>query len=442
MSTPLAPLLLALFASDPQPHDSGLEGARASGFVAPSASILEERLAPGDTGGSSTLVGSFEAVLQNPVESEQQLALTVNALISLGPGLLREYVQVLGEQRLPDATPLDDGRRQALLEATELLGRGTVITFLEEFVGAPDNSLNIRRGALQMLAQVGRRKELQLALELCADENSEVVEASLRQPLCESVQALIQNDTGTHVEIRSTAPTLDPTAASSLIRAAAEDKSEDAWLTLERLLGTSSQLDRVTLTSIGQLARRAPGTAPPLLIEEVAKYLTGEDQLLVRRAITTLGAMDAQDQYEPLITLLDHEQGDIQRAAHLALVEVTGLSLPADSRRWRRWLKTENDWWRLEAPALLKQVACGQLGSTRAALHSLSRHRLRRDEIALEIMPLLELDSPELRSAACEALGVLGAKIAVPAIEKLKDYFGEANESSGAAAAALSRLRS
>ncbi|MFT5289473.1 MAG: HEAT repeat protein [Planctomycetota bacterium] len=442
MSTPLTPLLLALFASDPQPQGFSLDGASVMQVSAPSASVLEEHSGTEGSGEASSLRGSFEAVLLNPADSEDQLAKTINSLLGLGPGLLQHYVKVLGSRQLPDTTPLDEGRRRALLEAITLLDRASVISFVEQLATRPGNSLDDRRGALELLAQVGRQRELALALKLCADENSEVIDANLRQSLCESVQGLLQNDAGTHIEIRSIATSLDPTAASPLVRAVAEDQSADAWVTLERLLGASPELDRVTLTSIGQLARKAPGTSPALLTEQVAGYLSDSDLVLVRRAIATLGALDAQGQYLPLIALLDNEQEDVQEVAHLALVKLTDLELPSDSRRWRNWLKTEEDWWRLEASVLLKQVRCGQLGGTQAALRSLSSHRLRRDEIARAILPLLELESPELRSAACDALGILGAKIAVPAIEELRHYYGESDESSGPAAAALARLKS
>lgn len=442
MSTPLTPLLLALFASDPQPQGFSLDGASVMQVSAPSASVLEEHSGTEGSGEASSLRGSFEAVLLNPADSEDQLAKTINSLLGLGPGLLQHYVKVLGSRQLPDTTPLDEGRRRALLEAITLLDRASVISFVEQLATRPGNSLDDRRGALELLAQVGRQRELALALKLCADENSEVIDANLRQSLCESVQGLLQNDAGTHIEIRSIATSLDPTAASPLVRAVAEDQSADAWVTLERLLGASPELDRVTLTSIGQLARKAPGTSPALLTEQVAGYLSDSDLVLVRRAIATLGALDAQGQYLPLIALLDNEQEDVQEVAHLALVKLTDLELPSDSRRWRNWLKTEEDWWRSDASVLLKQVRCGQLGGTQAALRSLSSHRLRRDEIARAILPLLELESPELRSAACDALGILGAKIAVPAIEELRHYYGESDESSGPAAAALARLKS
>jgi len=336
----------------------------------------------------------------------------VDELSSLGPFLLPAlHAHLAG---LPEpGLPADRGEAAGVDALVLALGRPPVARWVAGLLEAEDAGLPgaERAAALRLLEPVARAEDLALALELSSESIGEPAGTSLRRPLHELALRVVADDPAALVLIPRHVAQPDGSAHSLLVRAIGAEADEAGWDALVALIGVDDALDRATLLSVAELARRHPGTAPPDLGAQVSTYLAEDDSTLVRHALTALGALDHQDAIEPLIELLESEAPAIAQAAHGALKDLTGLGLPASAPRWELWLAEEQRWWRAEAPRLIAQLTGGE--------QSESRHRLRRDELAAELVRVVEGGSPLLRREACDALGALGAKSAVPALRQL-----------------------
>ena len=320
------------------------------------------------------------------------------------------------------------------------LGRPTVVQFLTGLVETESLGAAGRAAALALLDPVAQAEDLGLALELYADPSEAGAAGARRRQLHELALRVVRDDPDAVKLIPLQASSHEGPARSLLVRAIGAEANESGWEALVSLLGSDAALDRATLASVAELARRWPGTAPAGLGEQIATYYDDEDRTLARYALEAVAALDDQSSLPRLIDLLLDAEPTVAATAHEALRALTGLGLPADAARWRQWMESEERWWRTEAPALLADLSGGALSDSRSALRVLSRHRLRRDEIAAELLRTLERGAPILRPDICEALGHLGAKNAAPALVELVRTTDPDSSLHASAADALSRL--
>ena len=441
MSLSFAPLVLSLALGTPDnlPDRVGDTGAEVE--VGGHEQAPEQEPSPRQ--GVAQILEDFAARETQPEDARENHSRTEFAALvrALGPAALGEIHALFGAQADTPSAPLDEREIEFLEAALRAFGKDAVASFCLELASEPELTWSQRTAGLALLAATGGRDQLEAALEVSGARGGDPLDPRLRGPLFEAVRALLQRDPNTSEAIPTLVLQLDPSAASALIRALGAAGGPDACNTLNAMLGADALLDRVSLTSIGEWARHHPGLAPQHLVDRIASYTGDDDSMVSRNALVALGALDAQGWHAELIEFLEHGDPAIACAAHGALMEITGLALPPDPVRWRMWLESEETWWKTKAEVLLDKLQGGILREQCAALQTLSRHRLHRHTIAERILPLLELESQELRGEACVALANLGAKLAVPPLQRLMADHDPDHPAHAAAARALALIQ-
>lgn len=215
------------------------------------------------------------------------------------------------------------------------------------------------------------------------------------------------------------APSLRP----ALARAVGEAQNREGLRFLASVLGEDPEVDPVLLSEIGRLAPLADvglalDVAEPL--RWVAK--SSNDVTAIQASVFALGRLHDEESIPLLIALLDDGSGGVRTRAARALEEITGLSYRDDSARWTAWFESEQDWFDDHADELLYQLESETEEEVFDAVRGLAKVRLHRDEVANEILMLLQDENPSVRRLACQGLSQLGSPVAVmPLVECLAD---------------------
>ena len=131
----------------------------------------------------------------------------------------------------------------------------------------------------------------------------------------------------------------------------------------------------------------------------------------------------------------------MQSRAVRALQEITDLSFKGSVSRWQAWYEEEQAWFDGEAGNAFDALRGGSDAEIFAALRSLSKRRLHREEIASGIASLLDHPTPAMRVLACQSLAQLKSPAAVLfLIDALHDGSDEVAEGALGALRALTGL--
>jgi HEAT repeat protein len=327
-------------------------------------------------------------------------------LAGLGVGIVPIVLRALDAGRLPGATEeLDPTRVDFLLGALAHLEHGTVVGQLETQLDAGELRAVT---ALKVLGAVGSAQDLELLIGLADDGGASELEAAAAR--------ILERDDGAWPLVQRKVIESSPVVASSLLCAVSSLSSPRGLLLLDDLLGLLPPQDVAILSHIGKLGGKIPWEAGELSRVKVREYLRSLDMQLVRSAAMALGELEDSAATLDLVELLDSDSASVRSAAHWALQQVTGLQLPADTRRWSSWYATESCWFEKYGARLLDRLDRADPQQALHALDELSAHRYKRDVIAYRIAPLLGHQDAGLRQNACRALGRLESRVSVPAL--------------------------
>ena len=149
--------------------------------------------------------------------------------------------------------------------------------------------------------------------------------------------------------------------------------------------------------------------------------LASMDETAVLFATETLGELGDVEAVPELIELLEPADTAISKAAYRALCGTTGRRLRHDLGAWEGWYLSELTWLRRDLPVLARALHGDDARVARTAVDELAAHPLFPDELAGELVLLLDSDDVQLAGSACAALGRLHARAAVPALVEVLD---------------------
>lgn len=186
---------------------------------------------------------------------------------------------------------------------------------------------------------------------------------------------------------------------------------------LEVMLSLAERFPAVR-TEVLAHARRLGSSGRKDLDQEWGSFLipllgSGEENL-ARAAALTLGAFDHPDSVATLVRGM--EDATCAQEAHWALQQLTGLRMPHDVQRWQRWYAGEEKFFHAEYDQCRQALHGPNDARAVAAIRELSRHRLRRHEIAEELGAAL-LGAPDTRRRLlCNAIEATGSLEGVGAL--------------------------
>jgi len=315
-------------------------------------------------------------------------------------------------------------RRAALLGAVGQLPRDAVLAFLGGLVG-PSTSEPGRIAALDLLARLGSRSELRLAIELAAPVGEEgPIAPSRRQALQDALVGIRSRDPGAGRELVAYFPRVDASIQAAIAEAIGAGRGQDAVSLLAELLGRGGPgADALLLSTLGSTAGSL--LEPDLLVfDRVRGYLGHPDKNLAVLACTATRHLVDDGAVPDLIVLLCEENPSVRRSAHAALTELTGLNLKPVAEDWTRWLDESLAWWDERADACRVALVSGTPAEAAAALHEVARQRLFLHDVVRLIALALQRGEDDLLQAGCRALRSLpssAARAALLSLSKLPD---------------------
>lgn len=346
-------------------------------------------------------------------------------------------LQLLEHGRSGDR-PLLLTERRVLKQALAGWGRSAVMPFVRERA-LLDGDARTWEVLLLVLAEVGGSSDLEFAAEIAARAlTGPHLPFGVGVALRGATGDILARDHRSMLVIREQLLSLDRRIGILLARAVGDSGLAAGAELLSRLLGFVPFSDRALLKNIGRAGRELAHPVGSAITDAVRLYLYSEDIGLVQEAALCLGALEDHDAIETLTNLLDHESFSIRNASHAALTQITGLRFSPDSTRWRSWYSLEYKWFEARATVLLNQLGDEDPVVVAKAIREITSHLLQRPMFAREIERVLQRREPYLRALACSALGQVGGRAQLRALETCSN---DCNEKVVAAARkALERL--
>ncbi len=279
-------------------------------------------------------------------------------------------------------------------------------TDVRAFLGGRTGELTLdeRRGALIHLGETGGRAGLRTMLMVAAPEAE-----ALGPVLRETAARVLGRNPGICSDLWSVLGEAPDPVLPYLIGALAGAGQRTCLTALSALLNVPDRIPAAPiLEAIATITSRISPPFDKRVRERVARMLDDGDALVIAAAARAAGRLEDFDTVTRLVELLEHEDTTVRNDTLGALRYMTGLSLRNDPVRWRTWLQSEQRWWREEAPGLIRDLASDDVVSVFGAVNALVSRRMYRNELALELLPLLEDSDPVLRGLACSALGQIG----------------------------------
>jgi HEAT repeat protein len=313
--------------------------------------------------------------------------------------------------------PMDGARTAAAVAALSRRSRGELLQpatkVLERSTSAHTTALIVK-----LLGAVGDRRELPLLCGTVRPVSSELVDGELCDAFEAAVGEILKRDASAPATAHGLLREQPEAVRWSLIRALAKSGSDTALPILAAELGVHPPDDVFVVEQITQACAAMKTLVPEAVLMTVRAGLRSDQAPRVAKTARCLAAMQDTESIGDLIGLLRHEDPEVRREAHAALVSIANVRLLPDAERWGRWLDAETAWFRDEFPGLSSDLEGKTAIVAVQSIGQMAAHPLHRREIAEVLTSSLEHEPASIRKVACSALRQLGAKSASPCLER------------------------
>lgn len=375
--------------------------------------------------------GAGDSAAVRPAESPDAQALLTERIASAGPdapsrrALAAEIaagfawpdiVAVLGEVS-------GDFRRPelgaVLSEALGALG-GEKLHEMLACAALPDADPFLRVVALQTAGRAGSvaRQDDLYRLGAALSE-AQKLNASTRHPWREAVRACLEARPEGIEGVRARWISLDPHLREVTLQALEGTGARLGTHAVSRLLGTGASEEAWILERLVEMPFLREDPLADGADRAVHASTGAEDPAERRFAARVLGRIGGPEHTPRLLEMLADADGGVVDAAGAALGAAVGASIVADAELWKIRLAEETAWAETSMQRELDAVRSSDTAVVRAALGRLARHRLFRERTADAVRACLLRDDAEVRIAACNALGELGAPASIPHLREL-----------------------
>jgi len=349
----------------------------------------------------------------------------VAQLTAPGAEAIAPLFDILVQERVPRAQPADAGQilsepqRQLLLGALAQLPPARVRQELERRLKAPEaaSETAIRMAGLRVLSVIGTRADLP-ALAALAPRAGAELEQDAADALRASYAAILRREPSELANGFELLRTSDHPAAKQLLFALGDLRDKRALPVLDACARSVPELAQQAVALVPLVGASGQSELDQSLAEYLARRLDPGRIEWSRAALRAIGVLDDGSQVPTLLEQLDSQQAGLREAAVGALQQISGLQLSASKEAWLEWYARELKWQtqgREEAQAAL---AADKDEPVARALAAYAVHKLFRDQLAEDVLPVLGHESPALRTLACETLARIGSQRALlPLIE-------------------------
>ena len=344
----------------------------------------------------------------------------------VGADGIRPSLVLLERERVP-ALRADQAEQQLSEPQREILLAGlahqepvAVLKALDERLTlASDRSARLL--ALRVLGAVGIAATIEHLGPLALVQGEEEPPPGLEDALREAVARILRNAPEAFDRLPQVLRSSPPALHAALISAAGDSGDPRALALLANALAFRPELAPLATAQVLRVGRSPRLELNKALIERLRWLLDSDQPGLCRSVVLALGELRDCDSIPLLIDLVDSSDTGLAQNAVWALQRATGLTFGASSERWRHWYAQETAWFAHEERAVLRDLAARNPAKVSQALREIGRRRTRRDELAVEVLEVLERAEPNLRAQACDTLGQLDCELALPAlVERLE----------------------
>jgi hypothetical protein len=319
----------------------------------------------------------------------------------------------------PELTRL---QRLALELALEELPHETALTPLRAAARRAEVQ-DEREVALAVLARLGTRSELSLALELgAADLRGEGAPRERQKALERCLAAILTREPGGVQLLCELVPRSDPSTLAPALRALAESAGDEAAARLAGMLPQATDAGRaLVLAELGRVASRGVGLDDLGVSELVRTQLGSTERNLAVLACGVLEKLRDHGAVPELIVLLGDADRNVGSRAHRALGRLTGLALPPEEESWLGWLDEAMTWWDTRSEACRVALVSGSAAEAAAAVQEFARQSFRRDHVVQALELALARSEPDLVELTLATLGAIDDPRAQLALQRFRE---------------------
>lgn len=338
--------------------------------------------------------------------------------------VLSPALDVLVQGRVPCVKPDDEPQKLSVPQRQILLGiiaqcdHVNVRNALQLRLAA-EHDADVAIAVLQVYAVVGDAKDLARLSALAPREPDDTLTSAGRDTLREAYSGILARFPAALEPAGSLVETLDGAAASELVLALGEQRDPRAIEILFRVARREAALAQTAIAMVPRIGSSRDAE----LDAEFAAWLRNElrpDRVEWTRAIVrALGELDDGSAAPELITLLSHTHTGVADAALAALRRMSRLEYPPQPALWQAWYDREAKWYDRERPRQRNALERGRAAAALEALRAYSQHAWRRAQLAQDVCGAFSRREAPVRELACEVLGGLGSRVALPALVEM-----------------------
>ncbi len=277
--------------------------------------------------------------------------------------------------------------------------------------------------AMNLLSDLGDERDLAMLVDWAAafDAFAEPSEfsseaADALRAACARLAALSAGDA--RIWRRELERASEPSRVA-IVRGLADCGSDAALTRLADQLGQGLVSESILLVELARAARREDRLHDEQVRRRVRALLEGSSEAR-REAALCSGALGDEDAAGWLVSLLGDASAGVRANAQWALERITARRLGPSQESWSRWLDSETDWWRDEAPSLLRELAGADVRARVIAASALTSHRFPRHTLATELAAALPLHDRGAAPIVLAGLRQLRSLNAVPPLERAR----------------------
>ncbi len=347
-------------------------------------------------------------------------------LWAVGKTDVNALLEILVRARVPETADTDAAQilstpqREMVLAALAALPperiRPLIKTRLEEA-----NNDAVRLAAVHLLGAIGAQSDILECCKLTPRDAEGRPTDTGRDALCAAITSILQRDGDAWKAIPNVLRSQRPEVQSALLTAVGDAGGARAFEVLLDAARGSRHLEEQAVSRLRSVYQDVGAEDR----RECAAWIAGQLRYgraeFVRTMLQTIGVLDDGTHVPQLLEYLADENPNTREAAAWALRKITGASYPTDSALWKAWYQQEQRWMLRERPKLCDSLSASDRGKVSAALKQYAERRTVRDELTLDLLPLLKRPEHDLIVRTCEVLARLNSPLAVEPMLPLID---------------------
>ena len=372
-----------------------------------------------------TLAEPLRAVRKDPSSAPKQIA----RIVARGPDAIAPLFDILVEERVPrthaedPAQILSEAQRQLLLAALAKFPVERVRAELEQRLALlpSDNDAPQRLAALRVLSVMGSSKDL-ARLSAIAPRQGEELDSKAAEALRGAYAAILRRDPALLASRKELFKSCDAGSGKQLLFAVGDLGDKRALPLLDDCARTLPALAQQAVALVPRVGASGNAELDQALAAWLAERLDPERLEWTRASLRAIGVLDDGSQVPALLDALESPHAGLREAGLNALQQLSGLHLGSTIEGWREWYARETEWRTTGRQAAQQSLASEDSAQVAQALGRYSEHRLFRNELAEDVLAVLEHGSAPMKAMACGTLARIGSPLALaPLIEHFSD---------------------